>query len=191
MSDLGKLFVSSNIPSVINCNQDPIVVLGGCRSAIGKSGRGNFKDIFPDKLLAPILSEAVARSKISKDDVADIVVGNVLSPGCATLTRIAAFEAGFNESVSVMSVNRQCASGLEAIAVVAGHISCGDYNVGIAAGVESMSKNSFEGANPTLHPETLKSKTTIQDCTIPMGVTRYFNIISNHSLFSISILEFI
>ena len=72
-----------------------------------------------------------------------MVVGCVLPKGDqgAIDARVAGLLAGLPESVPVRTVNRLCSSGLQAIADVAASIQSGYYDIGIAAGVESMSKN--------------------------------------------------
>jgi acetyl-CoA acetyltransferase family protein len=79
------------------------------------------------------------------------------------------FLAGFPEEVPVRTVNRQCSSGLQAVADVAAAIRAGYYDVGVAAGVETMTKNPMKwegGANPRV-----ASSSAAQSCLIPMGVT--------------------
>jgi acetyl-CoA acetyltransferase len=72
--------------------------------------------------------------------VQDIAVGSVLPPGSgATEFRAAALAAGFPDSTAVRSLNRQCSSGLQACVDVANAISAGMIEVGVGAGVESMS----------------------------------------------------
>ncbi|KAG2662556.1 hypothetical protein PVAP13_1KG544600 [Panicum virgatum] len=82
---------------------------------------------------------------------------------------MAAFYAGFPETVPVRTVNRQCSSGLQAVADVAAAIKAGFYDIGIGAGLESMSINSiaWEGqVNPKI-----SAFQKAQDCLLPMGVT--------------------
>ena len=68
------------------------------------------------------------------------MVGNVLQPGSGSnSSRWGEFLAGFPESTTLMSVNRQCSSGLEAVMIVASKINAGTIDIGIGAGVESMS----------------------------------------------------
>lgn len=72
----------------------------------------------------------------------DIAVGTVLAPGGgATEMRAAAFVAGFTEETAVRTLNRQCSSGLQACIDVANQIKTGMIDIGIGAGVESMSLN--------------------------------------------------
>ena len=141
------------------------------RTPICKSKRGGFKDTHADDLLAPVLKAVIEKTKLNPSEVGDIVVGTVLAPGSqrASECRMAAFYAGFPETVSVRTVNRQCSFGLQAIADVAASIRAGFYDIGIGAGLESMTSNpmAWEGSvNPKveMHQQA-------QNCLLPMGVT--------------------
>jgi acetyl-CoA acyltransferase 1 len=82
----------------------------------------------------------LAKSKVDPSLVEDIAVGSVLPPGGgATEFRAAALAAGFPESTAVRSLNRQCSSGLQSIVDIANALKAGTIDVGIGAGVESMS----------------------------------------------------
>lgn len=92
--------------------------------------------------MAGALKGIIGRSKIDPALVEDICVGTVLAPGGgATEMRAAALVAGFPESASVRTLNRQCSSGLQACVDVANQIRSGMIEIGIGAGVESMSTN--------------------------------------------------
>lgn len=150
---------------------DDVVIVAAYRTPLCKSKRGSFKDTYPDDLLAPVLKAVVEKTNINPSEVGDIVVGTVLAPGSqrASECRMAAFYAGFPETVPIRTVNRQCSSGLQAVADVAAAIKAGFYDIGIGAGLESMSANpmAFEGSvNPKV-----KSFAQAQDCLLPMGVT--------------------
>jgi acetyl-CoA acetyltransferase len=103
--------------------------------------------------------------------VGDVCFGSVMGPSSqrANECRIAMFLAGFPTSVPVHTVNRQCSSGLQAIAEVAASIRAGFYTIGIAGGVESMTTNpmAWEGA---INPRVAESQCA-QDCLLPMGIT--------------------
>lgn len=91
-------------------------------------------------LVAGALKGLIERSRINPALVEDIAVGTVLAPGGgATEMRAASLVAGFPESTSVRTLNRQCSSGLQACVDVANQIRAGMIEVGIGAGVESMS----------------------------------------------------
>lgn len=91
-------------------------------------------------MLAGAFTSLLERSKIDPALVEDIAVGSVLPPGGgATEFRAAALAAGLPVSAAVRSLNRQCSSGLQACVDIANAISSGMIEVGIGAGVESMS----------------------------------------------------
>eukprot|EP00257_Ricinus_communis_P016064 XP_015574109.1 3-ketoacyl-CoA thiolase 2, peroxisomal [Ricinus communis] len=150
---------------------DDVVIVAAHRTALCKSKRGGFKDTFADDLLAPVLKALIEKTKLNPSEVGDIVVGTVLAPGSqrASECRMAAFYAGFPETVPIRTVNRQCSSGLQAVADVAAAIKAGFYDIGIGAGVESMTINpmSWDGdVNPKV-----KAFEQAQNCLLPMGVT--------------------
>ncbi|KAB2062116.1 hypothetical protein ES319_A10G131300v1 [Gossypium barbadense] len=150
---------------------DDVVIVAAYRTALCKSKRGGFKDTYPDDLLAPVLTAVIEKTNLNPSEVGDIVVGTVLAPGSqrASECRMAAFYAGFPETVPVRTVNRQCSSGLQAVADVAAAIKAGFYEIGIGAGLESMTTNpmAWEGSvNPRV-----KQMEQAQNCLLPMGVT--------------------
>ncbi|KAG2654971.1 hypothetical protein PVAP13_1NG557000 [Panicum virgatum] len=150
---------------------DDVVVVAAYRTPICKAKRGGFKDTYPEDLLTVVLKAVLDNTKINPGDIGDIVVGTVLGPGSqrANECRMAAFYAGFPETVPVRTVNRQCSSGLQAVADVAAAIKAGFYDIGIGAGLESMSINSiaWEGqVNPKI-----SAFQKAQDCLLPMGIT--------------------
>lgn len=121
-------------------NPDDIVITAALRTPFTKGGKGGFKDTPASDLLVGALKAVVSRSGIDPALVQDIAVGSVLPPGGgATEFRAAALAAGFPDSAAVRSLNRQCSSGLQACVDIANAISAGMIEVGIGAGVESMS----------------------------------------------------
>lgn len=110
------------------------------RTAFTKGGKGGFKDTMASDLIAGVLKGIIERSRIDPTLVEDVCVGTVLAPGGgATEMRAAALVAGFSDSTAVRTLNRQCSSGLQACVDVANQIRAGMIEVGIGAGVESMS----------------------------------------------------
>lgn len=150
---------------------DDVVIVAAYRTAICKSKRGAFKDTLPDDLLAPLLKALIEKTNINPGEVGDIVVGTVLAPGSqrATECRMAAFYAGFPETVPIRTVNRQCSSGLQAVADVAACIKAGFYDIGIGAGLESMTFD-YNLGFPHVNPR-VESFTQARDCLLPMGIT--------------------
>jgi acetyl-CoA acyltransferase 1 len=111
-----------------------------CRSALTKGGKGGFKDTAAADLVAGVLKALIERAKINPALVDDVCVGTVLAPGGgATEMRAASLVAGLPETAAVRTLNRQCSSGLQACVDVANQIKTGMIDVGIGAGVESMS----------------------------------------------------
>lgn len=150
---------------------DDVVIVAAYRTAICKSKRGGFKDTLPDDLLASVLKAVIERTNLNPAEVGDIVVGTVLAPGSqrATECRMAAFYAGFPETVPVRTVNRQCSSGLQAVADVAASIKAGFYDIGIGAGLECMTIDNISRVQ-SLNPR-VDSFAQARDCLIPMGIT--------------------
>ena len=100
----------------------------------------------------------------------DVAVGSVLPPGGgATEFRAAALVAGFPETTAVKSLNRQCSSGLQACVDIANAIRVGMIDIGVGAGVESMSSQYGPGA-VTEFSELLESHPEAKNCKVPMGV---------------------
>ncbi|XP_048193313.1 3-ketoacyl-CoA thiolase B, peroxisomal-like [Perognathus longimembris pacificus] len=147
-----------------------VVVVHGRRTAIGKAGRGGFKDTTPDELLSAAMTAVLQDVNLKPEQLGDISVGNVLQPGAgAIMARIAQFLSGIPETVPLSTVNRQCSSGLQALANIAGGIRNGSYDIGMACGVESMSMS--ERGNPGNISSRLVDNEKARDCLIPMGIT--------------------
>ena len=128
------------LAALLEKHPDDIVVTCALRTAITKGGKGGFKDTAAADLLVGVFKALIERSKIDPSLVGDIAVGSVLAPGGgATEFRAAALVAGFPETTAVKSLNRQCSSGLQAIVDIANEIRTGVIDVGVGAGVESMS----------------------------------------------------
>ncbi|KAI5923420.1 thiolase [Camillea tinctor] len=151
-------------------NPDDIVVTACLRTAFTKGGKGAFKDTQAADLMAGALKGLLERSKIDPSLVEDVCVGEVLAPGGgATEMRAAALVAGLPESTAVRTLNRQCSSGLQACVDVANQIRAGMIEVGIGAGVESMSLQYGPNA-VTEFSELLESHPEAANCKVPMGV---------------------
>lgn len=150
---------------------DDVVVVSACRTPLTKAKKGGLRDTPPDDLVATVLKETIRRTGVEPEAVGDVVFGSVLGPSSqrANECRMAMFYAGFPESVPVHTVNRQCSSGLQAIAAVAASIKAGYYTIGIAGGVESMTTNPMAwegGVNPKVAEYPAAA-----DCLLPMGMT--------------------
>lgn len=157
-------------------NDDDVVIVSACRTPLCRAKKGGFAKVPAATLFQTVLEEVMVRAgptgRISHKDVDDVCVGNVLLPpaGFAVL-RMAQLSAGFPDSCSLSTTNRQCASGLQAVANIAQSIQAGHIKIGIAAGVESMSSHQMPN---NLSPNVIdwnKMKPEAMDCLLPMGVS--------------------
>jgi acetyl-CoA acyltransferase len=128
---------------------DP-VILGFARTPIGKYA-GVLKDCRPDDLLALVFREAAQRSNIDINDIDEVVAGcaNQAGEDNRNVARMAQLLAGFPVHGSAITLNRLCASGLDAVADAARKIMSGEQRVVIAGGVESMSRAPYILAKPS------------------------------------------
>ncbi len=120
-------------------------VIDAIRTPIGKYG-GALSSIRPDDLLAMVIRTLVSRNpSIDVNAIEDVIAGAANQSGedNRNVARMAALLAGLPVTVSGNTVNRLCASGLQAIMDAARAIMCGDGDLFIAAGVESMSRAPF------------------------------------------------
>ncbi|OAB28284.1 acetyl-CoA acetyltransferase [Paenibacillus macquariensis subsp. defensor] len=122
------------------------VIVMAKRTPIGKMG-GILSTLEPELLLAPLIQYIVAETKISKDLIDDVIIGNVVGPG-GNIARVAALEAGLPVTVPGVTVDRQCGSGLEAINIAARLIQSGAGEIYLAGGVESTSRAPWKMAKP-------------------------------------------
>ncbi|KAG1147174.1 hypothetical protein G6F37_004714 [Rhizopus arrhizus] len=149
---------------------EDIVVVSAVRTALTKGRKGGFKDCFADEILFNVLKATIERTGIDPALVQDITVGNVTGKGgLATPSRMAALAAGFPDTTSVSTLNRQCSSGLQACVQIATAIQAGLIDIGIGAGVESMTKDYFGREIPT--SDKLSQVPNVADCKLPMGIT--------------------
>jgi acetyl-CoA acyltransferase len=119
------------------------VIVSGARTPIGKAPRGALSLVRPDDLAALVVQEAIARAPgLDAGDVEDVVLGCAIPEGeqGANMARGVSMLAGLPASVSAMTINRYCSSGLQAIAIAAEHVQSGMADVCIAGGAESMSR---------------------------------------------------
>jgi 3-oxoadipyl-CoA thiolase len=122
-----------------------VYVIDAIRTPIGKYG-GTLSSVRSDDLLAHVIKELLARNKsINPADIEDVIAGDANQAGedNRNVARMAALLAGLPTSVAGNTVNRLCASGLQAIMDASRQIMCEDAELIIACGVESMSRAPF------------------------------------------------
>jgi len=120
-------------------------ILDAIRTPIGRYG-GALSSIRTDDLAALPIAELVRRNpNVAFDQVDDVILGDANQAGedNRNVARMAALLAGLPETVSGTTINRLCASGMDAVGMAARGIKAGDYRLAIAGGVESMSRAPF------------------------------------------------
>ncbi len=113
----------------------------GLRSPIGRHA-GKLAPVRPDDLAGEVIKEVVARNKLDPAEISDVVLGCVTQSGedCRNVARFAALLAGLPPSTPGVTVNRLCASGLQAVTDAARAVTCGEGDLYVAGGVESMTR---------------------------------------------------
>ena len=139
------------------------VIVAAARTPVGKAPAGTLRTTRPDELAAIVLREVLARAPgISPGDVDDVILGCAMPEAeqGMNVARLASLRAGVPVTASAVTVNRFCASGLQAIAYAAERVMTGSADVILAGGTESMSMVPLGGhkvaPNPTLietHPD--------------------------------------
>ena len=125
------------------------VIVSTARTPIGKAYRGFLNDTHGSDLGAHAVTHALARAKVDGSEVEDVIMG-AGNPEGATGSNIArqiALRSGLPVSVSGMTVNRFCSSGLQTIALAANSVMAGQGEVYVAGGLESISLTQNEHAN--------------------------------------------
>merc|ERR1719284_591170 len=154
-------------------SDDDVVICCAVRTAIAKGGKGSFKDTPCEDMLAPLYKAVVEKTKIDPKAIGDVQIGNVNQPGAgAAGSRMAMFLADMPFEVPVSAVNRQCSSGLQAVANIAANIKAGIIDVGLAGGVESMSMFSMmDGMDFNKFSAEIVDNEMAAACLTPMGIT--------------------
>ncbi|KAL0955480.1 hypothetical protein HGRIS_001720 [Hohenbuehelia grisea] len=153
-------------------HEDDVVIVCAVRSAMTKGNRGGFKDTCAEELLSAVLRAAYTKAGLDPALIEDVAVGNCRAPGAgAGTSRMAALHAGIPHTAAVNAVNRACSSGLSAVNQIASEIHIGQIDIGIGAGVESMSQNYGPPPPPENFSPSVLSNAEARDCLIPMGIT--------------------
>jgi len=116
-----------------------IVILSAVRTPVGRYG-GALKDMNSGTLASIVIKEAVTRAGLTPDQVDEVILGEVRqSTESSNVARVASLRAGVRESAPAFTINRLCASGMQAVASAAQQIICGQAEIVVAGGTESMS----------------------------------------------------
>src|SRR5882724_1321462 len=125
-----------------------VVIVGAARTAIGRAPKGTLRYTRPDDLAAEAIKAALERAKgIIPEEIDDVILGCAMPEAeqGMNVARVASLRAGLPVSIPGLTLNRFCASGLEAIATAAAKIASGQAETMIAGGTESMSMVTFMG----------------------------------------------
>jgi acetyl-CoA C-acetyltransferase len=134
------------------------VIVSTARTPIGRARRGAFNDTQAQELAGHVIASAVRRAGIDGAEVDDVILGCAVQQGSsgANVARQGLLRAGLPDSVAGMTIDRQCSSGLMAIAVAAKQILADDMQITVGGGVESISVvenehlNTYRATDPWL-----------------------------------------
>lgn len=152
-----------------------VVILSSLRTPVTRSFKGGFRDAYDHELLSHVLKATLAANpNLDPAKINDVAVGVVLAElGGSKAARMAQLHAGYNERTALSTVNRACSSGLAAVTNIAHAITVGSIDIGIGAGMESMTRNYGSRAIPVNLWEELKKsdRKEARDCIMAMGDT--------------------
>ena len=145
-----------------------VVICGYARSAFTPAKKGQLAKVRPDNLAAEVVKGLVAKNKINAEDIEDLILGCAFPEAeqGMNLARNVVFLAGLPNQVGGVTVNRFCASSMQAIHQAVGAIKSGSGDLFVAGGIESMSRVPMPGFNPMLNPGLIE-----MDAYIGMGHT--------------------
>ena len=131
------------LQNLISKSPTDIVLLSSLRTPVTRAYKGGFRNAFDHELLSSVLRATLASNpSLPVDRIDDVAVGVVLAElGGHKAARMAQLHAGFSERTALHTINRACSSGLAAVTSVGNMISSGQIDVGVGAGMESMSMN--------------------------------------------------
>jgi acetyl-CoA acyltransferase len=137
------------------------VIVSAVRTPIGRANKGALKDVRADDLAAMAVKAAVERvPNLDRSLVEDVILGCAFPEGeqGMNLARLVGALAGLPETAGGVTVNRFCASSLQAVNMAAQNIMLGMGDVIIAGGIESMSRVPMGGFNPSMNPRLIKQR---------------------------------
>ena len=134
------------------------VIVSTARTPIGKAYRGAFNNTQAQEMGGHVIAEAVKRAKVDPAEIGDVIMGAALQQGSTggNTARQCALRAGLPTSIAGMTIDRQCSSGLMAIATAAKEIVVDGLDVAVGGGLESISLvqnehiNRWRGQDPVL-----------------------------------------
>lgn len=151
------------------------VIVSAVRTAIARQGQ-SLATVPAHVFGAEVIKEAVKRAKIEAEQIDDVIFGNVLSGG-GNIARLTALQTGLSINIPGLTVDRQCGSGINAVALAAQAIRAGEGDIYVAGGTESMSRAPYLMDRPerpysSVPPQFRKSQLSPKEIgDPPMGIT--------------------
>jgi acetyl-CoA acyltransferase len=148
-----------------------IVIAEAVRSAVGRAHKGSLATKRPDELAGDVIKGLLERvPQVKPEMVDDLILGCAMPEGEQGLNvaRLAGLLGGLPQESSAVTINRFCSSGLQAIAMAAGAVAFGQYDIVMAGGVESMTMVPMTGFHLSASPELMEKMPTAHT---PMGIT--------------------
>jgi acetyl-CoA acyltransferase len=148
-----------------------VVMVSSVRTAVGRAGKGTLRSTRPDELAAIAIRGALDRiPQLDAKEIEDVILGCAMPEAeqGMNVARISSLRAGLPVEVSAMTINRFCASGLQAIAMAAERIMSGGADVIVAGGTESMSMIPMGGNKISPNPWLIDN---YPDAYLSMGLT--------------------
>jgi acetyl-CoA acyltransferase len=148
-----------------------VVIVDAVRSAVGRAHKGTLAQTRPDELAGQVVAALMARNPgVKASEVEELILGCAMPEGEQGLNvaRTVGLLGGLPVESSAQTINRFCSSGLQAIALAAGAIVTGNYDVVVAGGVESMTMVPMTGNKLSASPEAMRRVASVYT---PMGIT--------------------
>jgi acetyl-CoA acyltransferase len=148
-----------------------VVIVEAVRSAVGRAHKGTLAQTRPDELAGQVIAALLARvPRVKPAEIEELTLGCAMPEGEQGLNvaRTIGLLGGLPIESSAQTINRFCSSGLQAIAIAAGAIATGTYDIVIAGGVESMTMVPMTGNKLSASPEAMRR---CPDVYTPMGIT--------------------
>ena len=138
------------------------VIVSTARTPIGRAYRGAFNNTYSPTLAGHVLKHAVERAGLEGGEVEDVIMGSALQQGTqsSNVARMATLRAGLPDSVSAMTIDRQCSSGMMAIGMAAKQILVDGMDIAIGGGLDSISKVQTAEMRVEADPELYKMHPT-------------------------------
>ena len=147
------------------------VIIDCLRTPVGRAPRGTLRNIRPDTLAATVIRGLLAKyPQVPPDEIDDLILGCAMpeAESGMNLARIASLLAGVSDMVPAITINRCCASGLEAVAMAVDRVRVGAAQIVIAGGAESMSLMPAGGHKFAPHPQLVERYPEVY---LSMGLT--------------------